>query len=182
MHGIEGHKNENWFPWLRRELEARGIPVWCETLPSPDDPILNEWVETVLPQVREGDILIGHSLGAPTMFRVAERLAGKKLKALISVAGFQSEPNYPGANRIQRFLKEGFNWKKIKNSAEKIYILDSDNDPYVALAEGEILQKKLKGERVTFSGRGHINRWGETKTIGEQTFPEILNIVLQSAS
>ncbi len=179
VHGIEGHKDENWFPWLRRELEKKGIFVWCETLLTPNAPIADEWVRTVLDHTKPDDILIGHSLGGPTILRVAEQIHDGKLRALISVAGFQSLPNYPAEQSIAPFLRGGFDWQKIKNSVEKIFILDSDNDPYVPLSEGKILQARLGGKHQTFHGRGHLNRWGATQKSGEQTFPEILDLVVQ---
>ncbi|MCF7831191.1 alpha/beta hydrolase, partial [Candidatus Gracilibacteria bacterium] len=51
VHGIEGHKNENWFPWLEKELKSKGITVWNETLPSPENPVAEEWIQAVLGQV-----------------------------------------------------------------------------------------------------------------------------------
>ncbi|MCF7831155.1 alpha/beta hydrolase, partial [Candidatus Gracilibacteria bacterium] len=119
------------------------------------------------------------SLGGPTVLRVAERLHDVKLKALFSVSGFQKEPDFPGNERITPFVQEGFSWEKIRNNTEHIFVFNSDNDPYVPLKEGEILHDKLGGVYRTFQNRNHLNRWGETREEGEQTFPEILEEILK---
>jgi len=178
VHGLEGYKDENWFPWLTKELRNKGIDVWNETLPSPNNPIAKEWISIVLEQVEPDTILIGHSIGTPTILRIAER-SDIKLKALFCIAGFQTEPDFPGHERISPFLQGGFDWDKIKDNAENIYIFDSNNDPYVPLEQGKILHEKLGGTHRTFSDRNHLNRWGETQTEGEQTFPEILEEILK---
>jgi hypothetical protein len=35
FHGTEGYPEENWFPWLKKELERRGCRVFVPQFPSP---------------------------------------------------------------------------------------------------------------------------------------------------
>ena len=35
LHGTEGHPGENWFPWLKQELEQKGYNVIVPQFPTP---------------------------------------------------------------------------------------------------------------------------------------------------
>ena len=35
IHGTEGYPEENWFPWLKKNLEERGYNVTVPQFPSP---------------------------------------------------------------------------------------------------------------------------------------------------
>lgn len=38
VHGWDGYPEEGWFPWLERELEARGFEVHVPALPDASTP------------------------------------------------------------------------------------------------------------------------------------------------
>lgn len=175
VHGFGADKDSNWFPWLNAELRQRGFDVWCESLPATETPDPTVWAQTVGEQGEDGCILIGHSLGGPTILRVAEQFTTGKIKALFSVAGFARKLHLPFDDRIDPFTDGGFDFEKIKQNADQIHIWDSDDDHLVGRAEGDFLEEKLGGKRQTFSGRGHLNAWNK-----ERSFPELLAAVLQS--
>ena len=35
FHGTEGYPEENWFPWLKEKLEAKGYKVFVPQFPTP---------------------------------------------------------------------------------------------------------------------------------------------------
>ena len=35
IHGTEGYPEENWFPWLKKELEQKGHIVFVPQFPTP---------------------------------------------------------------------------------------------------------------------------------------------------
>ena len=47
VHGIQGSPEENWFPWLKKELELSGCNVFVPQFPNPQKPVLSEWLETL---------------------------------------------------------------------------------------------------------------------------------------
>ena len=66
FHGAFGSPNENWFPWLKTEVEKLGIEVFVPTFPTPEGQSLNSWNKAFEPyekHLSEKSILAGHSLG-----------------------------------------------------------------------------------------------------------------------
>jgi len=68
FHGTEGYPEENWFPWMKEKLKAKGCKVIVPQFPTP--PIVpakvSEWFDVLKEyekDINEDTILIGHSLG-----------------------------------------------------------------------------------------------------------------------
>ena len=114
IHGLGGHPQESWFPWLKQELEKHDHKVEVPQLPSSHKPQLKEWLITIEEMnLSEEDILIGHSLGVPTVLHLLE---AHQAKAAFLVAGFCSSLDERFNDRINNFVEEGFQWKKIKSN------------------------------------------------------------------
>lgn len=169
FHGTESNPKENWFPWMKEKLESTGnYKVYVPQFPSP--PVvpakMSEWFDVLKgyeQYIDEESILIGHSLGGIFTLRVIERLKSP-VRAAIFVGtpiGMQPILNYDRDNAFSGF---DFDWATIKANSKEFIVYHSDNDPYVALKNGEELAKKL-GVKLTFvSNAGHFNeKAGYTK-------------------
>ncbi len=162
FHGTEGHPQENWFPWMKKELEAKGCVVTVPQFPSP--PVLaakvSEWFEVFHQYMDslDGDtIIIGHSLGGVFTLRVLEKLK-QPIKATFFVGapvGVRPILNY---DRDVAFSGFDFDWETIKKNAAHFVVFQSDDDPYVSLGNGEELAKQL-GVKLSFvPNAGHFNQ------------------------
>jgi len=161
FHGTEGYPEENWFPWMRQELESRGYEVIVPQFPSPPGvPAKIDGWFTVLDQYRdkinEDTVIIGHSLGGLFTLRVLE-----KLDSAIQTAAFVGTPigvrpilNY---ERDSSFCGFEFNWDTIMHKARNFIVFQSDDDPYVGLGNGEELAEHLGVELSFVSNAGHFN-------------------------
>lgn len=176
FHGTEGHPEENWFPWLKEKLEAKGCKVFVPQFPSP--PVvpakIDEWFAVLKKYgeyISEDTILIGHSLGGVFALRVLEKLE-YPIKAVFLTGtpiGVKPILNYDRDNGFSGF---DFDWRNIKTKAKYFAVYHSDNDPYVSLGNGEQLAKEL-GVKLTFvPNAGHFN-----KKAGYTSFPELLKKV-----
>lgn len=160
VHGWGADSGSNWFPWLKRELEKLGIETVCPDMPDPHYPMKQEWMDelrTIVPSFAEKDeiILIGHSLGGPAILRLLETFGkGEKARAAILVSGFTGDIGIP---QILNFTEGAFDFAKIKKAASEFYIINSDNDPYVPISEGEHLAIELGTRLIVEPGAGHIN-------------------------
>lgn len=161
FHGTEGYPEENWFPWLKEKIEAKGYNCFVPQFPSP--PIvpakIKEWFDILKDyeeRINEETIIIGHSLGGVFTLRVLETL-----KKPIKVASFVGTPigvkpikNY---DRDLAFSGFEFNWPTIKDNAKNFIVFQSDTDPYVGLENGKELAKKLGVELSFVANAGHFN-------------------------
>jgi len=159
FHGAYGNPDENWFPWLKADLEKQGYLVVAPRLPTPEGQTLSNWLAAFKAQYRlEGeDTLIGHSIGAAFALRLIER-AKKPVRACYLVSGFASrlgKAEFDGLNRT--FIEKGFDYEKIRANCPLISIFHSDNDPYVPLLKAEELAFGLKTRLTVVPGAGHFN-------------------------
>ena len=122
FHGTEGHPKENWFPWLKEKLEAKGYKVFVPQFPSPSviPSKISEWFDVFKnyeQYLNKETILIGHSLGGVFALRVLEKLK-QPVKAVFLVGtpiGAKPILNYDRDNSFSGF---DFDWQNIKNKAK----------------------------------------------------------------
>lgn len=166
IHGSYGNPKENWFPWLKKELEKSGHTVFVPEFPTPENQSLENWMKKFnkyIQMVNEDSIFIGHSLAPAFILSVLEKLnIVKPVKACFFVAGFVgklSVKDFKDLNEINStFTEKNFNWEKIKNNCEKFILYHSDNDPYVPLEKAKELSEKLGCELKIIKGAGHFNK------------------------
>lgn len=161
FHGTEGYPEENWFPWLKNKLEAKGVKVIVPQFPTP--PIVaasvTEWFKALEPYeslITEKTILIGHSLGGIFALRILEQLKHPVKTVFLTGTPIGVKPilNY---DRDCAFSGFEFNWEVIKNRSKEFFVFQSDNDPFVSLANGEQLAKNLGTELSFIPHAGHFN-------------------------
>jgi len=173
FHGTEGHPKENWFPWLKEQLEEKSCKVIVPQFPSPAGlpAKVSEWFDVLKnyeQDINEDTILVGHSLGGVFTLRVLEKL-NHPVKAVFLVGtpiGVRPILNFDRDNSFSGF---DFDWSKIKSNCKDFVVYHSDNDPYVSLGNGEQLAKELDVELAFIPNVGHFN----TKA-GYTTFPNLL--------
>jgi len=177
LHGTDFHKTQkqrfnNWFPWLKKGLEKIGYTVWLPELPKAWHPNFERYWNFLKDfDFNSETILIGHSSGATTVFGLLHKLpVNKRIKLAISVTGFYKDEGW----NCEELFSEDYDWNKIRNQAEKTYLLWSPNDPYISQEQTEFLAEKLQIEPTIFPNYGHFNLEYDEKF---KEFPEILKIV-----
>lgn len=172
IHGAYGEPNENWFPWLKNELEKLGIKVFVPRFPTPERQNLNNWLEVFkeyIPWIDEKTIFVGHSLGPAFIMNILENLRQPILAAFF-VSGFTGLLGQPEFDEINKTITDKeFHYLKIRRNCKKFFIYNSDNDPYVPLQKGNELARKLNGKLIIIKNGGHINA-----SAGYTEFPLLL--------
>lgn len=172
IHGAYGSPNENWIPWLKKELEKSGVKVIAPRFPTPEGQELEKWLGILNKAVSEWDeeiVFVGHSLGPALFLRKIEELE-RPIKAAFLVSGFLGKLELKDFDSINAsFFKKSFNWGKIRKNCQKFFVYNSDNDPYVPLSHGEKLAKNLGIKLNVVHNAGHIN-----KAAGYTKFPCLL--------
>ncbi len=177
LHGTQGSSKENWFLWLKTELEKNGYQVWLPDLPGADQPDLEKYNHYLLSnEVWKFDnesVIVGHSSGAVAILALLNAMPDNvKLKTCILVAPFEKDS--PGGQWDPN--KDLFNYKfdleKIKNKSEKFTLIISDDDKYCPVEYVERLGKELNAEVIKTHGDGHFSTSGGEKY---KALPMLLN-------
>lgn len=158
IHGFEGSPNGGWRPWLMAQLEKLEIYACALPMPTPENPICNQWVEEIARNVDNNPTdeiyLVGHSLGVPAILRYLESSQAKTISGVVLVSG----PSQKNNNRkIDNFLETDFNFEKIKQSGQRFCVIHGSNDPYVPLENAQFLAQNLGAELVVVENGGHLN-------------------------
>jgi predicted alpha/beta hydrolase family esterase len=160
FHCWGGDSRSCWSGSTADYFSSKGIEVIAPDFPDRSEPVLGAWLEEIRQNVKKFDpkdkwVLVGHSLGCPTILRLLESFSNEeKVKAIILVAGFAKDLGIP---QIANFVETDFDWGHIRSRADNIIIINSDNDPYIKLEEGERMAKLLNAEFIVEHNAGHIN-------------------------
>ena len=175
IHGTYGNPHENWFQWLKENLESEGHTVFVPEFPTPKNQNLERWMEIFndfyLSKVDEDTLFVGHSLAPVFILSILEKISPPKpLKASFFISGFLEKlGNSEFDNLNKTFTTKNFNWDKIKQNCNEFYIFHSNNDPYVPLRKAEELSDKLGTSIIIIKNAGHFN-----ESSGYTKFEELL--------
>src|SRR3989344_5696346 len=92
IHKWGGNSGEEWYVWLKEELEKKGFEVEVFDMPNTDEPKIEEWVKYLEENINSDDIdektyFVGHSIGCQTILRYLEKLhKNKKIAGCVFVA------------------------------------------------------------------------------------------------
>lgn len=174
LHGYTAAPDDHWFPWLAGRLEAAGFEVSVPELPESVRPDAAAWhaaADAAIGEIRDGDAVIGHSLGSLVALRVlAERArrAGTgvapadRLGSLVLVSGFAG-PIAP-VPELDAFAEAGVDLSAVPRFVRSIAAVRSDDDTIVPPADTDSLAAALGVPVEVVPGGGHfLGRDGWTK-------------------
>lgn len=176
IHGTGGHPQENWFPWLKTQIEALGHECEVPQFPTPANQTLEGWFAVLDPRrddSLEDSILVGHSLGGAFALRMLEVMQFA-VRASYFVGTPIGVPPIKNMESDKPFIGRSFDWEAIKRASRRIEVFHSDDDPYVGLGNGEALARNLDGKLNFRPGCGHFN-----SAAGFSQFSEILEMIKQ---
>ncbi len=161
--------NENWFPYVKKELEKIGLEVINKEFPDPELAREKYW----LPFIKslgadENTILIGHSSGAVAAMRFAEKnkiLGSVLVGACYTDLGDEDE-------RKSGYYNRPWEWEVIKNNQKWIVQFSSIDDPYIPVEEPRYISQRLQTEYHEHTDEGHF---GADKN--KIAFPEIVTVI-----
>ena len=156
VHGWKGWPEYAWFPWLRRELEKQGMTTEALKLPDPLWPDRRKWVDMVKASIKGPDtILIGHSLGCPTILFALQEYEGPPVHHVVLVSGFARLYPFPFIDRW--FDSAHIDLASVKKKSRAWSVLHTRTDPMVPFTEGEWLAKQLDVKLIEVKSHwGHL--------------------------
>ena len=173
VHGWGGSSEDNWFPWLKKELEERGAEVYSLDMPDTSHPKIEEWVKELEYRIDEADrqtYFIGHSIGCQTILRYMEKLhRDRKIGGCLFVAPWFNLINLnPEEMEIAHpWINTRADFGRIIEHCTKFVSLFSEDDPDVPLSDSEIFRRKLGSEIIVEKGKGHFTEREEPEILRE---------------
>lgn len=181
VHGWGDLADKGFQSWLKKELEKRGYVVCSPQLPNTNIPKIDEWVSFLgdcIVSKPEDTILLGHSLGVATIMRYLETVPeGYRFLKFISVAGVVREITglSDADTEIGKpWLEDNIDYEKVRQSVEQTIAFFSDNDPYIPLSSGDILEERLGTQIIIEHNKGHYN-----KAAGIFEVPSVLDEIIK---
>lgn len=151
LHGYTAQAKDDFYGWLKQQLEKTGAEVYAPDLPNTNNPNADEQADFVLKNFDfdENTVLVGHSYGVVTSLKILQKL-NRPIKKFVSVAGF-AEPKFLDKQRpFEKTTDWNFNFDKIKQNANDIVFLRAHNDSAVPPERAASLLGNLKGNIVDF--------------------------------
>jgi uncharacterized protein len=180
IHGWDGSPQNCWFPWLKNELEKKGFTVQALSMPHPENPTIEDWVQHLSSIVGKSDgdtYFVGHSIGCQTILRYVERLP-KPVGGIVCVAGFFRLPHLVTKQEkeiAKPWLESEVDYNRVKQNAHKVVAIFSDNDPNVDLRDKDLFEERLDARTVVEHKKGHF---GDSSI---KELPSALDAVLEIA-
>lgn len=166
VHGWEGYPEEGWFPWLKKELEAKGVDVVVPQLPDAETPRIEIWVPalaTIVGAIDEQTFFVGHSMGCQAIVRLlAEQSEGVQAGGAVFVSGFfRRLTGFEGDGKVEamdrHWLGTPVDFGKAKSHLKKSIAIFSDDDPWVPLDNQHDFRDQLGSEIQVLHNRGHFS-------------------------
>jgi len=165
IHGWDGKPEHGWYPWMKKQLEAKGFHVQLPEMPNTEEPEIEAWVSTLkklAAEVNEETYFIGHSVGCQTILRFLQTLPeGTKIGGAVLVAPWMHldqktiEEEGPEVVEVAKpWMETPIDWEKIKH--HKYVAIFSDNDSYVPLSDSKIFEEKLCAKIIIEKEKGHF--------------------------
>ncbi len=160
IHGTWWNPDENWFPWMKTQLEERGYEVQVPRLPTPEGQSLENWTEAFEPfldHIDKETIFIAHSSGPAFVLSILEGL-DFPVKACYFAAGFLGLINIPDFDVLNKTITDrDFDWKKVQKNCKSFYMCHGSDDPYVPLENALMMSRNLGLSIDMIEGGGHLN-------------------------
>ncbi|HKC04685.1 MAG TPA: alpha/beta hydrolase [Patescibacteria group bacterium] len=171
IHGNGGSSaNDNWFPYVKKELEKLNLKVVSKTFPDNKLARQEYWLPFLKDELKtdKNTILVGHSSGAVAAMRFAEK---NKIYGSILIGASYTDLGEE-SEKVSGYFDKPWDWESIKNNQNWIIQFASTDDPYIPIAEARHIHEKLNTDYHEYNNRGHFS-WDT----GLKEFSELIEVI-----
>lgn len=168
---VPAASNNQWFPWLQKQLTLKGIVAQTPEMPVPYRPDYNAWKQ-VFEQfnLNEDSILIGHSCGGGFLVRWLSENNVKVGKVILVAPWINPHADEPEPDFFDFQVDSN-----LKNKTQELHLFISSDDEQDELDTANMLEEKIQGIQFhRFKDRGHFCVGFNLKT---EEFPELLEVL-----
>jgi len=167
LHGTSDSPDDNWQPWIKKELENVGYEVFAPELPGNDKPNRGTYADFLQNSGWDfkDNLLIGHSSGATTVLNLLSSDRFPHIKTAVLVGTFLDETLLDGVDWYEYnkemfknlFPPAGFDVEKIKQKADHFYFIHGEKDPLCDPETARKFCEEIGGTFVLVPGAGHFS-------------------------
>lgn len=169
-----GTPRDNWFPYVKKELEAMQITVIAKDFPDNVFARQEYWLPFLKKlEADENTILIGHSSGAIAAMRFAEK---NKILGSVLVGTYYTDLG-DESEKKSGYFDRPWDWEAIAKNQKWIVQFNSSDDPWIPIEEARFVHEKLKTTYFEYTNQGHFG--GD---YFKETFPELIDAVKKRLS
>ncbi len=178
VHRWAGSPSDDWYPWLKKELESRGFSVVVPQMPDTDKPHIDKWIDhlrKIVGKLDENTYFVGHSVGCQAIIRYLETVPGK-VGGIVLVAGWLGLRNLETEEEKEiaySWENEPINFERTKEKTKKIVAIFSDDDPWVPVKDAELFKNKLGAKIIIRHKMQHFT---------EKSLPFLLEEIIKITS
>ena len=158
LHGLEGSGPEHWQSWLAGRLRERGLEVAYPSLPEPDNPRLDRWLDALdreLARLPAAETTVAcHSLGSLLWLHHAARRPAQPVARALLVA-----PPQPDTDDAQSagFRPVPLDGEGVAAAAVETLLVCSTNDPWCPLETSRRIGGTIGVAIDWIENAGHVN-------------------------
>jgi len=180
LHGTDADHTQNWFPWLKTQLEKDNYEVWVPDLPGAQRPNMDVYLSFLLGQGWDfqDNVVVGHSSGAVTILGLLQSLPKDiKVDTAILIGAFtKGLADKPSWEMLRDLFSKLFDYDLIKQKAKRFIFIHSPDDPYCPIEEARWLCQQVEGEFIEIPNSKHFSYKLDSRF---KEFPELLELIKQ---
>lgn len=158
IHGYGAGPQSHWFPWLKQQMESRGMSVFVPALPDPEHPIKEQWDECLKQTIGVPDeysYFVAHSLGCIALLDYFRQLEPRPaIGGMILVSGFSTPIS--GYSLINPFVGNAFHPEHFIAMTSQRVVIAAKDDPIVPFGQTEQLAHDLEARFIAVEHGGHF--------------------------
>lgn len=161
VHGYTSSSKADWYPAIRKLLDAHHIDYVIPDLPGGTHPQANEWLEklhNIIIKINKPLVLVGHSLGTRTVLLYLEKYQ-PKVKKVFLIAAFNNNTSNATRNDGETypdFFEHKINLEKIKLLVDNFIVMHSRDDSSIPYEQGVEIASDLGAKLITFENKDHF--------------------------
>ncbi len=149
IHGWEDNGESYWIPWLKNELEQLGFKVYNPSFPNSQRPILKDWLTAarkVSTTFNTDWSIVAYSSGFTFALQLLASFSqNERIDKFVGLAPFDCPLSF-GAGETADLYKPPIDYTKVNGKSDKVYLIASDNDPYIPLTIPKRIQESLHAD------------------------------------
>lgn len=182
VHRWGGNPKTDWYPWLKKHLEASGFLVSVPSMPNTEEPEIDAWVDHLRKEVGKLDTdtyFVGHSIGCQTILRYLAQQSSPCGAALFIAPWFNLLNLETTEEKViaHPWVTEKINFPVVLKNLPDCVAIFSEDDPWVSLKDAQTFRNKLNATVMIERDKGHF-----TSEDGFTELPIALTELLQLAS